>query len=419
MTRLILPGKRRGRLRVPASKSLTHRLLICAALSREESSLLCEGLSQDILATIACLRAFGAEIREAEPGMLQICPIREQTEGELLLPCGESGTTLRLLLPLAGALGVRARFLREGRLPRRPLAPLDRELSAHGMVLREEGELLCAEGKLLPGDFSLPGNVSSQFISGLLLALPLLNGSSRLTVTGPVESAAYIRMTEDVLEQAGIRFRKEGASYAVPGAQSYRMTGCRAVEGDWSNAAFFLCMGALSRRGILVEGLSPDSVQGDRAVLELLRRFGAELGYTESGVFVSRRELLPITVDAAPIPDLVPVLSVLAAGAVGESRILNAGRLRLKESDRLQTTAALLRALGGEAEEGEDCLLIRGKGFLRGGRADSAGDHRIAMSAAAAACLCAGPVELEGAEAVSKSYPRFWEDFESLEAEAP
>ena len=417
MTRLIRPGSRTGAIRPPASKSQAHRLLICAALSREESSLLCRGLSRDIRATAACLTALGAEIRE-EAGLLKIRPIERVPDGELLLPCGESGTTLRLLLPLAGALGAKTVFLREGRLPQRPLAPLDRELRAHGMALESKGAALLAEGRLRPGTFRLPGNVSSQFISGLLLALPLLEGDSRLLVEGPTESAAYIRMTEQVLRLSGIRLEKDRDAYHLPGGQRYALSGSRRVEGDWSNAAFFLCMGALSREGILVEGLSPDSLQGDRAILELLRGFGAELTERGESVLVRRAELRGQTVDASPIPDLIPVLSVLAAAADGESRIVNAGRLRLKESDRLKSTAALLRALGGEAEELEDGLVIRGRGALRGGRADSAGDHRIAMSAAAAACLCGEPVELSGAESVEKSYPDFWTDFESLKGES-
>ena len=418
MTRRILPGSRCGAVTVPSSKSRAHRLLICAALSREESRIRCRGLSDDIWATVRCLRALGAEIEE-ENEVLRVKPIRALPGEECLLPCGESGTTLRLLLPVLGALGVRAVFRREGRLPQRPLAPLDRELSAHGMGLREEGALLHVEGRLRPGAFCLPGNVSSQYISGLLLALPLLEGESRLRVVPPVESGPYIAMTEDALRLAGLSFEKKETDYAFPGGERPCLSGPHTVEGDWSNAAFFLCMGALSRRGLLARGLDLRSLQGDRAVLALLRDFGAEVREEEDGILVRRGKLRGLEIDAAPIPDLIPVLSVLAAGAEGDTRIRNAARLRLKESDRLKSTAALLRGLGGSVEELADGLVIHGRGSLTGGAADSAGDHRIAMAAAVAACLCEGPVELSGAESVAKSYPLFWEDLQKLEEERP
>ncbi len=414
MMRRLLPGTRSGEVRIPASKSQAHRLLICAALSEEETRIRCDGLSRDILATVACLRAMGAEIRE-EGDALCVRPIREIPGTEVLLPCGESGSTLRFLLPVVGALGIRGSFLREGRLPERPLAPLDQELTAHGMELRAEGSALRVQGKLRPGAFRLPGNVSSQYISGLLLALPLLEEESSLLVEGTVESAAYIQMTENALMHAGVSYTKENQQYRIPGCQRPALSGELRVEGDWSNAAFFLCMGALSEKGLLVRGLDPSSPQGDRAVLELLSRFGAELQVGEDGILARKGVLRGIEIDAAPIPDLIPVLSVLAAGAEGDTRIQNAGRLRLKESDRLKTTASLLKKLGGRVEEQPEGLVIHGRGSLRGGEAESFGDHRIAMSAAVAACLCKEPVLLSGAECVAKSYPRFWEDWDRLE----
>ena len=416
MTRRISPGSRTGAVTAPPSKSAAHRLLICAALSREECRIHCEEISADILATVRCLRAMGAEIEEQE-GVLRVRPIRSIPEGERLLPCGESGATLRLLLPVAGALGVEAVFQREGRLPLRPLAPLDRELSAHGLRLREEGALLRLEGRLRSGAFRLPGNVSSQFVSGLLLALPLLRGESRLQVEAPVESASYIHMTEDALHLAGVSFEKDGYDYRIFGDQRPGLSGDHAVEGDWSGAAAFLCMGALSEQGVLVRGLGLDSLQADRVLPDLLRRFGAEVRESGDGVLARRGTLRGQRIDAAQIPDLVPVLSVLAAAAEGDTRMENAARLRLKESDRLKTTAALLRSLGGAAEELEDGLVIHGVGALRGGTAESFGDHRIAMAAALAACLCREPVELSGTECVEKSYPSFWEDLQMLEEE--
>lgn len=408
------PGQRSGRVRIPASKSQAHRMLICAALGETETLIACDGLSADITATMACLNALGADITQAADGRLRVRPIEKVPEGLCHLACGESGSTLRFLLPVCGALGASAVFHMEGRLPQRPLAPLDRELTAHGMELRQENELLYCSGRLPSGRYELPGNVSSQYISGLLMALPLVDGESRLAVTGNIESAAYITMTEDALAMAGVNLEKENWVYRIPGGQRGRMPEELQVEGDFSNAAFFLCMGALSREGMQVDGLNPASHQGDRAVLDILRRFGAELQEQDGSCTVKCGTLRGLTIDAKPIPDLIPVLSVVAALAQGETRIINAGRLRLKESDRLHTTTELLTALGADIEEQEDGLTIHGKESLSGGSVDSCGDHRIAMAAATAACGCLGPVQLSGCEAVKKSYPRFWEDFNRL-----
>ena len=398
-----------GSVRIPASKSQAHRLLICAALGTRPVTLSCDGFSRDIVATAGCLQALGAQMALEDDRLIRITPGPAATL--CALPCGESGSTLRFLLPVAAALGVTATFRREGRLPQRPLAPLDDQLRRHGVTLRDCGADLTVSGQLQPGDYTLPGNVSSQFVSGLLMALPLLDGDSTLTVTGTVESAAYIAMTEDALRLSGIRFTKEGWTYHIPGGQTFSLPTPLSVEGDWSNAAFFLCAGALSEPGVTVTGLNTASAQGDRAVVELLRRFGAQVTETENGVTVSAAPRRGITIDATPIPDLIPVLSVVAACAAGETRITGAARLRLKESDRLATTAALLRALGIGVEELPDGLIIRG-GTLSCGTVDAAGDHRIAMSAAVAAARCT--VTVLGSDCVSKSYPRFWEDYTAV-----
>lgn len=411
----IQPGPRQGRVRIPASKSQAHRLLLCAALGEGETELLCGGLSADIRATMDCLRALGAGIWQ-EGERLRVKPIRTAPRS-CALPCGESGSTLRFLLPQAGALGTEAVFHRKGRLPQRPLRPLDEELRSHGMKLREEGEALYASGMLTAGDYTLPGNVSSQFISGLLMALPQLPGDSRLTVTGDLESAGYVAMTEDTLAESGIRWQRTGQVWSIPGGQRFHPPRLCQVEGDWSNAAFFLCAGALSRRGVTVEGLSLRSSQGDQAVLRLLRRFGAEVTEREGAVTVRSGMLHGITVDAGPIPDLIPTLSVVAAASVGDSRMENARRLRDKESDRLEGTAALIRDLGGSARVEGDTLIIHGRGGLRGGNASVLGDHRLAMAAAIAACACRESVTVDDSRCVEKSYPRFWEDFRQLKGE--
>lgn len=416
MTRTVAPGPRAGVIQIPASKSQAHRMLICAALSREPSRLILDGFSADIEATMQCLEALGARCEETANGLsvtpVGVCPAQAR------LDVGESGSTLRFLLPVLGALGVQAEIRMHGRLPERPLSPLWEVLEAHGMRLQQDGTILHTDGQLIAGDYSLPGNVSSQFISGLLFALPLLGGNSTLTVTGALQSARYVSMTEQALAEAGILTKKDGPVWQIGGGQRYASPAVQTVEGDWSNAAFFLCMGALSATGVTVTGLNSTSLQADRAITEILVRFGAELTVSEDAVTVRRGVLHGITLDAGPIPDLVPVVSCLAALCDGETRVENAARLRLKESDRLQTTAALLSALGSSVRELPDGLIISGRGRLSGGTADACGDHRIAMSAAMAACGCEGPVTVSGSECVAKSYPAFWEDFASLKEDA-
>ena len=414
MNLTLSPSPLSGSISAIPSKSMAHRLLICAALAETTTVLGCQGTSKDIEATAACLRAMGAAVLRTEDGFA-VTP--GPVQSPCTLPCGESGSTLRFLLPVAAALGLDASFVLEGRLPQRPLAPLDRELEAHGATLsRPEPDVLRCTGKLRPGNYTLPGNVSSQYISGLLFALPLLDGPSTLTVTGTVESAPYIAMTLDALRQSGVEIRVENQVYAIP-ARGYASPGQAQVEGDWSNAAFWLCAGALGQ-GITVTGLNPDSLQGDKAVFDLLTRFGARTETSGGSYTVSPGVLRPLDIDAAAIPDLVPVLAVTAAAAApGTTRIYNAGRLRLKESDRIETVWRLLTKLGADAEQMEDGLRIHGGKPLPGGAVDSCNDHRIAMAAAVASTLCTGPVTVLGAEAVGKSYPKFWEDFETLGGE--
>ena len=414
MKHSVFPGSRSGTVKIPASKSMAHRLLIAAALGKDSKILHFDGFSNDIGATIVCLRALGAEITELGGGSWRVTPVGPVSDAECSLFCGESGSTLRFLLPIVGVLGANAVFHMEGRLPERPLEPLRTILCEHGMKIEKTGDLLACGGKLSGETFEIPGNVSSQYVTGLLAALPLLPGSSTLRVTGNVESAAYIAMTEQVLRMAGIRFEKVGWEYSISGGQMYDLPERVEVEGDWSNAAFFLCMGALSPAGVCVEGLHRDSAQGDRAVLDILREMGAEVTAEEETVTVRRGTLRSVTIDARPIPDLIPVLSVLAALAEGETVIEHAGRLRLKESDRLASTAAMLSALGGQVTELPEGLRIHGVSQLAGGTVEACNDHRIAMAAAVAAGGCRGNVIVRGSECVNKSYPDFWRDLDGL-----
>lgn len=406
MEKLLFPLPLGGKAEAIASKSQAHRLLICAALADRPSRLRCGQLSRDILATADCLRALGADISYHD-GIFTVNPI-EKVHKNSILPCGESGSTLRFLLPVAAALGADALFQLEGRLPERPLSPLWEELEAHGCVLsRPTAKTLRCEGQLLPGSFSLAGNVSSQFLSGLLFALPLLDGLSVIRLTTELESASYVEMTRQALAQFSVQAQWEISP------QKFRSKGDYRVEGDWSNAAFWLAAGAISEPMILY-GLDPNSPQGDRRIAELLSRFGADVQITAEYIKISPRPLKAIDVDVRDIPDLVPPLALVACCAEGTSRILGAERLRIKESDRLSTVAATLNALGGQVSITEDGLLITGSA-LSGGKVQSFNDHRIAMMAAIASAVCTAPVELEGAEAVSKSYPSFWEELSRMQ----
>ena len=401
MTAVIQPSALAGTIPAIASKSQAHRLLICAALADRPTTVACPTLSADIDATAGCLRALGADIAY-ENGVFAVKPI-ETIPAHPLLDCGESGSTLRFLLPVVCALGARATIKMHGRLPQRPLSPLWEELERHGAVLtRPTEDTIAVAGTLTPGNYTLAANVSSQFISGLLFALPLLDGDSAIHLTGRLESASYLTMTVRALGLFGVDCPFDGRTYAVPGGRKLTSPGAAQVEGDWSNAAFWVAADHICGGMLHITGLDPDSPQGDRVVAELARRIAAGNA----------------VIDCQDVPDLVPVLSVLAAVTPGLTRFENAGRLRIKESDRLATTAGLINALGGSAEELPESLIITGKERLSGGTVDSANDHRIAMSAAVAALASDGPVTLHGAQAVNKSYPAFWADYNALGGKA-
>lgn len=419
MNKTISHGPKSGIFEVPSSKSQAHRMLITAALSKSAGKLIVNGISKDISATIKCLNAMGADIRITENGSgsseISVRPIIKTDDRSGMsamykpLPCGESGSTLRFLIPIAGALGIDVVFHMEGRLSERPLGALTDTLSAHGMSFMQDGKYLYCRGALTSGTFTIPGNISSQYISGLIMALPLLKGDSVINITGSIESGDYIAMTVAAVESAGIKIKKEENIYHIEGDQCYNVTGTRIVEKDWSSAAFPLCMGAFSEKGMTVPGLNLSSIQGDKEIPNILKGFGAEVSGGCS-VTVKKGTLKGQIIDASRIPDLVPVISAVAAGAKGETRIIHAERLRLKESDRIATTVSMLRSLGADAEETADGILIRGKDRLPGGTVDSFNDHRIAMSAAVAAGICEGDVSVTGAECTDKSFPGFWEE---------
>ncbi len=420
MNKTVTPGSRSGAVSAPSSKSQAHRILICAALAESRSVITCPGISKDIEATMACLNGMGAQIY-ADGDVINVQPIDRASlsvsSGERMLACSESGSTLRFLLPIVGALGIDAAFAMEGRLPERPMREYEDVLRSHGMNITREGSLLHASGQLKAGIFSLPGNISSQYFSGLLFALPLVAGDSRIVIEGNLESRDYVIMTENALRQSGIVWKDLPDGYEFCGNQTYSSEPQIRVEGDYSSASFFLCAGALSANGITVRNLSEASGQGDRRIVDVLKKFGARLERKGDEIFARRDSLNAITIDGSMIPDLIPVLSVVAAAARGTTHIIHAQRLRMKESDRIKSTVEMLKAIGASVAETEDGMVIEGQEYLTGGTVDSYMDHRIAMAAAVAAGICRNPVTVINAQCVSKSYPAFWDDLESMEVD--
>ena len=407
MNIVIEPSPLKGEIAAIPSKSVAHRMLICAALADGPTTLRIPKTSDDIDATADCLRALGAAITVNNEDYI-VEPIA-QIENIPLLDCGESGSTLRFLLPVAAAAADRCRFDGHGRLPERPLSDLTDAMKEHGVSFDGEKLPFTIGGRLRGGIYRLPGNVSSQYITGLLLALPLCEEDSVIELTTALESASYIDITLSVLKTFGITVHCERNRYIIPGKQVFRSPGTLPVEGDWSNAAFFLTAAALNN-DITMTGLNPNSAQGDRKIIALLEQLGAVTQKDNGRLTLRSDELKGCTIDIQDTPDLLPVLSVAAAFAQGKTTFINAARLRLKESDRLASSAAMIENLGGRAEVGEDELTVYGTGLI-GGTVESCNDHRIAMSAAVAATRCSKPVTILNAEAVKKSYPGFYNDY--------
>ena len=383
----ILPGTLKGAVTPPSSKSQTHRAVLALMLAQGEGKLSNLAVSQDIQATQDCVAA----LKSGQPA---------QADGLPLLDCGESGSTLRFLIPVALAVRGGGHFTGRGRLMERPQGPYIRLFEEKGISWKQEGACLTVAGQLEPGVYALPGNVSSQFITGLLYALPLLPGDSRIVLTTPLESRGYVDMTLDMLRRFDIKVEEQEDGFLVPGNQTYQARDLT-LEADWSGAAFWYAANFLGAQ-VDIQGLNPDSVQGDRQIGTLYWKL-ARPGNVD--------------IDLSQCPDLAPPLAVMAAVRKRTTRFVNAGRLRMKESDRLETIARTLNALGAKAQVGEDTLILEGLDHLEGGTVDGCNDHRIAMMAAVAAVACKEPVTILGAECVKKSYPRFWEDYTALGGE--
>lgn len=389
-------------------------MLICAALSDAPCTIVCQSVNRDMEATMNCLNALGANITYAD-GKFSVQPITEVRKGATL-DCGESGSTLRFLLPVAAALGADATFIGQGRLPERPLSPLYEEMTAHGVKMTENGRMpLKCSGKLPAGLYTIDGGISSQFISGLLMALPLTGIQSKIAVTGKQESSSYIGLTLNALSQFGIDIQTVTDGYIIPSGQEFTPADAQvSVEGDWSAAAFWITAGVAGSKPVTCTGLNYEcSAQGDRRIVDVLRKMGADIATAGNTVTARPSKLTAAQIDCADIPDLVPILAVAASSAQGTTIFDNIRRLRIKESDRVQSILQLLGMAGIYAFASDNTLTVTG-GPARSCAYDPSGDHRMAMAAAILASAKDVKITISDAECTAKSYPAFFDDFNAL-----
>ena len=412
----VKPSVLEGTLQIPASKSISHRSVICAALAEGVSKVHGLVMSQDIQVTMDCMQALGAQMHWEEDVLLVRGIGGGTAAGQAKLFCGESGSTLRFLIPIAAALGVSAEFTGAGRLGDRPLSVYEEILPQKGISWsrKEKWLPLTVCGELQGGTYGVRGDISSQFITGLLLALPLLAEDSEIVLTTQLESEPYVKLTLAAMDAFGVHVVKTPEGYKIPGGQTYKA--CEyTVEGDFSQAAFILCAGALAagEAGVTLTGLYPKTLQGDAAILDILRDMGADLTWTPEGLLVKKaRQLHNITVDASQCPDLVPVVAAIGCCSEGTMRIVNAARLRIKESDRLSAVHDEYEKIGAQIREYPDGLEIDGNpAGYEGGTGDSQNDHRMAMSLAVLALRTQKGITVTDAMSVRKSWPAFWEDF--------
>lgn len=412
----IKSGILNGTVSMPPSKSAAHRAIICAGLAKGKSVIVPVDMSDDIKATIECMKVLGAET-ELNGDVLTVDGSNVFKKKEVKLDCGESGSTLRFLVPVCGAGGVSAEFTGHGKLPERPIGIYLSCLPEKGVTCRTKGGLpLEISGELKSGIYEIAGNVSSQFITGLLLALPLLEGDSEIVLTTELQSSGYVDMTTDIMEQFGVKADKTEKGWKIKGSQSYRARKFT-VEGDWSQAAFFMTAAALGGK-VTISNLDIDSRQGDKACMEIYRRFGAEVTEHDGNITIEHDQLKGIEIDAENIPDMVPALAVAGALAEGVTVIKNAARLRIKECDRLAAMADGLSRLGADIKETKDGFVIKGVKCLKGAEVSGYNDHRIVMSLSAAAARTQGDIIITDRESINKSYPKFFEDYRKLGGKA-
>lgn len=425
MEKIVSPGFLNGTLRMLPSKSASHRAVMMAAMAQGKTTLEPLQLSRDIAATLSCAEALGLTRGAALAPTDTAGFVRAEIHGGVpenrklrVLDCGESGSTLRFFIPLALDGRGAVRFEGHGRLMQRPLSVYEEMFRKLGILWRQEGDALTVDGLLKSGRYEIPGDVSSQFITGMLLALPRLDGDSVLEITTPLESRAYVELTRRVQAHFGVVSEWNQGNLLIPGGQRAASPGTLHIGGDWSHAAFYLVAGAIGQGEIRLTGLDPHSAQGDRALVEILRDMGADIRWEGGELAARASKLHALHVDCAQIPDVVPALAVAMAAADGESRIIGAARLRIKESDRLSAMCAALSAAGADIRELEDGLLIRGGKRLHAATINGCNDHRIVMAMTIASAISDGELTITDAEATAKSAPAFWDEFTSLGGQA-
>ena len=413
-----------GEVHIPPSKSFAHRALICSALSGGNVKVNNISTSRDMEATGNFIRALGMDVVPDGKGNVTIEGGMKLPEEPITVDCIESGSTLRFIIPIMAALGVSCTFVGSGLLPSRPIGVYSELLPVHGVSFEGNGLPCTIKGKLSPGDFSLPGNISSQFISGLMFALPLIDGDSRIIITTELESESYIDITISVLQKYGINIERTDYGYFVKGDQKYKAVD-HTVEGDWSQAAFYMNLGAFSKEPIRVHGLDPHSVQGDRKCMEVYGKLGVRAEFEGDVITISNPAvthescgLKATEVSVTDIPDMVPALAVCMAMAEGESRITDAARLRIKESDRLKAITEAINAIGGKVTELPEGLIIKGVSHFTSGEVKGCNDHRIVMAVSTAAARAQGDIVSTDPHSINKSYPEYFEHYNSLGGKA-
>lgn len=416
----IKPSILKGKIDIPPSKSMSHRAIICASLSQGESLIENIILSHDIIATLEAMKSFGVEVKMSEVdenGRYSLI-IKGREKLQLLnneIHCKESGSTLRFLIPMATLLDEKVTYLGRGKLIERPLDTYYELFDQEGIFYENDnGKLpLSIKGKLKAGTFIIKGNISSQFITGLLFVLPLLEGDSKIIITTDLESKGYVDLTIDMLKRFSIEIENNNyQEFYIKGNQSYKATDYR-VEGDFSQAAFFIVAGILGEE-IECRGLNMDSLQGDKVILDIVEKMGGDISLENDSLRIRKSSTRGTIIDVSQCPDLVPILAVLGTFSDGTTKIINAERLRIKESDRLKAISRELNKLGADIKEVGDGLVIRGKSKLQGGTVSSWNDHRIAMALAIASIESTEDIIIENSRAVEKSYPSFWEDFKKI-----
>ncbi len=408
----ITPSALNGEVTAPPSKSLAHRALICGGLSKGKSVITNIAYSKDIQATINCLKALGADVT-INGDTVVIDGTNTFTKSDAIMECNESGSTLRFFIPIASVSGANITFNGEGRLLHRPLDAYFDLLPKHGVNINQGDDFkINISGRLTSGEFSLSHEVSSQYVTGLLFSLPLLDGDSTIKLTSSCKNNGYINMTLDVMRLFGIEIDCLEKGFFIKGNQKYKPQNYH-VQGDWSQAAFFICGGALSG-DITVKDIDISSSQEDKTCVEIVKRFGATVTQHENSVNIKCNKLIATDIDAFEIPDLVPILATVASFAKGKSTIYNAQRLRFKESDRLQAISEGLNNLGADVLVTDDGLEIIGKDYLDGGVAEGFNDHRIVMALSIAATRCKSDVTITDKESIQKTYPNFFEHFNNL-----